>query len=277
MIRFLKLVNFELNRFRKIYVTLLLLTLLSQIAGVLRSTKGYLNDAYEIINLEKLTEKAYVLENGGFTFSHITGTLLFLGPIALSAVALIFYIFLIWYRDWFGKNTFVYRLLMMPTSRMSVYLSKATAIFLMVLGLVAFQLMILPLENTIFEWMIPETFLNYSMTIDSIINSNSLLRIIIPGTFSGFLINYGMGLMIMFILFAIILFERSYRIKGIVMGILYAAAVSALFVAPLMAMAYGVIYLYSGEIVGVLLFLSIFITGLTLWVSRWLITKKITV
>ncbi|MEC2055823.1 hypothetical protein I6J18_03275 [Peribacillus psychrosaccharolyticus] len=277
MNRYLKLVNFELNRFRKIYVTLILLTLLSQIAAVLLLTKGYLNDAYETIKLENLTEKSYVLEYGGFDFTHITGSLLFLGPIALSAGALIFYIFLIWYRDWFGKNTFAYRLLMLPTSRVFVYLSKATAIFLMVLGLVAIQLMILPLENTIYEWMIPKTFLNYSMTIDSIINSNPLLRIIIPGTFSGFLINYGIGLMIMFILFAIILFERSYRIKGIIMGILYAAAVTAVFVTPLMAMGFEVIYLYPGELFGVLLILSILITGLTLWVSRWLIIKKITV
>ena len=277
MISYLKLVNFELIRFKKIYITLLILTLISQVAGVMLLTKGYLNNAYEIINLEKLTEKAYVLENGGFVFSSITGSLWFLGPIALSAVALIFYIFLIWYRDWFGKNTFVYRLLMLPTSRMSVFLSKAAAIFLMVLGLVAFQLMILPLENAFFEWMIPKTFLNYSMTVDSIINSNEILRILIPGTFSQFLINYGAGLMIMFILFAIILFERSYRIKGIVMGILYAAAVSGVFVAPVLAMDFEIIYLYPGEILAVLLILSLFITGLTLWISRWLIIKKITV
>lgn len=277
MNRYLKLVNFELNRFRKIYVTLILLILLSQIAAVLLLTKGYLNDVYKTIKLENLTEKAYVLEYGGNVFSPITGSLFFLGPIALSAGALIFYIFLIWYRDWFGKNTFAYRLLMLPTSRMSVYLSKAAAIFLMVLGLVAFQLMILPLENMIYEWMIPKTFLNYSMTIDSIINSNPLLRIIIPGTFSGFLINYGIGLMIMLILFAIILFERSYRIKGIIMGILYAAAVTAVFVTPLMAMDFEVIYLYPGELFGVLLILGILIIGFTLWVSRWLIIKKITV
>lgn len=277
MIRYLKLVNFELNRFRKIYFSLLVLTLISQFAGVLVQTKSFLNDAHEIINLENLTDKAYILEYGGFDFTHISSSLWFLAPIALSAVALIFYIFLIWYRDWFGKNTFVYRLLILPTSRMSVLLSKAAAIFLMVLGLVAFQLMILPIENALLEWMIPETFLNYSMTIDSINHSNELLRIIIPRTFSQFLINYGVGLMIMFILFAIILFERSYHLKGIIMGILYTVAVTAVFVAPLAAIGYGIIYLYPGEILVLLLILGTCITGLTLWVSRWLIIKKITV
>ena len=39
----------------------------------------------------------------------------FLGPIALCIAALIIYVFFIWYRDWLGKNTFAYRLLMLPT------------------------------------------------------------------------------------------------------------------------------------------------------------------
>ncbi|MEK3796696.1 hypothetical protein MHI18_00315 [Peribacillus sp. FSL H8-0477] len=274
MIRYLKLVNFELNRFKKIYFTLLVLTLLSQSAAVLFQTRSYLKRTFEIMKLENLTEKAYVLEYGGFYFSYITDFLLFIGPFALSLVALIFYIFLIWYRDWFGKNTFVYRLLMLPTSRMSVYLSKATAIFLMVLGLVAFQLMILPLEYKLCEWMIPETFLNSSITINSIINSSDLLRIIIPESFSLFLIYCGMVLMIMFILFAIILFERSYRVKGIVMGVLYIVAASTMIVGPVY---FGGDYLYLEEKFGLLLILCICITGLTLWVSRWLLIKKITV
>ncbi len=151
MMRYIKLVNFEINRFSKIYLSLLLITLVSQFAGVIIVTKSLLKDARETISNEKLSEAAYIANYGGIDFTHIANTLLFVGPIALSAVALIFYIFLIWYRDWFGKNTFIYRILMLPTSRLSIYLSKATAIFLMVLGLIAFQIIILPMENAIFH------------------------------------------------------------------------------------------------------------------------------
>ena len=55
----------------------------------------------------------------------------------LCIVALIFYCFIIWYRDWFGKNTFAYRLLMLPTSRLNLYIAKATTILLFILGLLA--------------------------------------------------------------------------------------------------------------------------------------------
>lgn len=93
MMRYIKLVNFEINRFSKIYLTLLLITVLSQFAGVLIVTKSLINDAKETMLQEKLTEAAYLSQYGGIDFTHIANTLWFLGPIALSAVALIFYIF----------------------------------------------------------------------------------------------------------------------------------------------------------------------------------------
>ena len=47
-----------------------------------------------------------------------------MGPIALCVVVLIIYVFFIWYRDWLGKNTFIYRLLMLPTARIQCLFSK---------------------------------------------------------------------------------------------------------------------------------------------------------
>ena len=35
------------------------------------------------------------------------------------------YVFFIWYRDWLGKYTFAYRLLMLPTTRINIYFAKA--------------------------------------------------------------------------------------------------------------------------------------------------------
>ncbi|MFF2500913.1 hypothetical protein [Peribacillus sp. NPDC058075] len=276
MMRYIKLVNFEINRFSKIYLSLLLITLVSQFAGVLIVTKSLLNDAKEIMLQEKLSEAAYVANYGGIDFTHIANTLWFLGPIALSAVALIFYIFLIWYRDWFGKNTFIYRILMLPTSRLSIYLSKATAIFLMVLGMVAFQIIILPMENTLFNSKIPEAFLN-EMSIPTIAKTSPILAMIIPNNFTEFLLSYGIGLMVMSIVFTAIMFERSFRIKGIILGLVYGGVTAALFLAPVFIMDSGIFHFYSNELFSLLLTLGIIVTGLSIWLGSWLLKNRVTV
>ncbi|MES1041151.1 hypothetical protein [Peribacillus simplex] len=276
MMRYIKLVNFEINRFSKIYLSLLLITLVSQFAGVLIVTKSLLNDAKEIMLQEKLSEAAYVANYGGIDFTHIANTLWFLGPIALSAVALIFYIFLIWYRDWFGKNTFIYRILMLPTSRLSIYLSKATAIFLMVLGMVAFQIIILPMENTLFNSKIPEVFLN-EMSIPTIAKTSPILAMIIPNNFTEFLLSYGIGLMVMSVVFTAIMFERSFRIKGIILGLVYGGVTAALFLAPVFIMDSGIFHFYSNELFSLLLTLGIIVTGLSIWLGSWLLKNRVTV
>ncbi|MGE7186143.1 hypothetical protein ACQKKK_19885 [Peribacillus sp. NPDC006672] len=277
MMRYIKLVNFEINRFSKIYLSLLLITLVSQFVGVFMVTKDFLDGAKETMSDEKLSEAAFVTTYGGIDFTHIANTLWFLGPIALSAVALIFYIFLIWYRDWFGKNTFIYRLLMLPTSRLSIYLSKATAIFLMVLGLIAFQIIILPMENALFNSNVPEAFLNMEMSTSTIAAANRVLMLIIPSTFTQFLLSYGSGLMIMSILFTAIMFERSFRIKGIVMGLVYCGIAAVLFLAPVFIMDSGIFHFYSKELFGLLLTLGIIVTGLSVWLGSWLLKNRVTV
>ncbi|MFJ7931387.1 hypothetical protein [Peribacillus sp. NPDC096448] len=277
MMRYIKLVNFEINRFSKIYLSLLLITLVSQFAGVFMVTKDYLDGAKKTMSEEKLSEAAFVTNYGGIDFTYIANSLWFQGPIALSAVALIFYIFLIWYRDWFGKNTFIYRLLMLPTSRLSIYLSKATAIFLMVLGLIAFQIIILPMENGLFNSNVPEAFLNMEMSTSTIAAANMVLMLIIPSTFTQFLLSYGIGLMIMSILFTAIMFERSFRIKGIILGLIYCGISAVVFLAPFFVMEIGNFYFYPNELFGLQLALGIILTGLSVWLGAWLLKKRVTV
>ena len=49
MNRYLKLVNFEFNRFLKLYLVLIGITILSQIIGVIVESRVYLNRANEVI------------------------------------------------------------------------------------------------------------------------------------------------------------------------------------------------------------------------------------
>src|SRR5690625_4943892 len=149
MKNYLKLVNFEFNRFFKVYAALIAITVVSQITGIIVLSKSYMNEANTMIYNNGLSQATYIEQYGTMSFYSITQTFWVMGPIALCMGALIFYIFLTWYRDWFGKNTFIYRLLMLPTARLNVFLAKATSIMLMVLGLVSIQLLLLDRKSVV--------------------------------------------------------------------------------------------------------------------------------
>ncbi|MFC4024806.1 hypothetical protein ACFOUV_13465 [Oceanobacillus longus] len=274
---YFKLVNFELGRFMKVYLVLIGITIISQIAGVIVKSRSYLAEANQAINIDSIPKEQFLQQSGQMSMVPITQSLWFMGPIALCIAALIFCSFFIWYREWFGKNTFIYRLLMLPNARLHVYLAKASSIFLMVLGLVSIQLILLPIESTILKFIVPFDF-RMDMEISDIVNNFSYLFILIPDSFMQFIINYGIGFMAIFILFTAILFERSFRLKGILLGFGYSLLATVVFLFPLiLEIFFGVNYLYPTELFFVELILAIIVTGASIWMSNYLMNKRITV
>ena len=272
MNRYLKLVNFEINRASKLFASLLAIVAVSQFAGVVVESKTYLNEASRFMREQSGTQAEFLNSYGTISFSQIITSVWSLGPIALSAALLILYIFLIWYRDWFGKNTFIYRLLMLPTERINIFFAKATAIVLLVLGLIAFQLILLPLQQMLFESLVPAGLVGYS-DYHHALNSFWFLSLIIPYSFDQFLVSYGIGITAVFLLFTAILFERSFRWKGIVIGILFVIGAGLLLLTPFFVEE----MLYPKELLLLEGILFILITALSIVISRFLLKKKITV
>ncbi|MBY7142186.1 hypothetical protein KFZ56_03580 [Virgibacillus sp. NKC19-3] len=282
MNRYVKLVHFELGRFMKMYLVLIAITVVSQIAGVIVRSRSYVSDANETIYEDLVPIDQFLEQTGPMSMVQINQSIWFVGPIMLCIVALLFYSFFIWYRDWLGKNTFIYRLLMLPTARLNIFLAKATAIFLMVLGLVALQLILLPVESTVLSWMIPQD-LRMDMTVSEMINTsvngwNSVLQLLIPQSFIQFMINYGIGFMAVFVLFTAILFERSFRWKGVLLGVIYSVCAFTIFLFPMiLEMIFLINYLYPVELLIVETILGILVISVTIWMSNYLLNKKVTV
>ena len=278
MSRYLKLVNFELSRFMKIYLVLIAITVISQITGIIVKSKGYLNEVHRTIYGDSISKAQYIEEYGTITFmDYTTSSLWFLAPIALCIAALMFYVFFIWYRDWFGKNTFIYRLLLLPSARLNVLLAKATTILLLVFGLVSIQLILLPIENNIFKWIIPLDF-RTDLPIHEMLEESRELSVLIPRSFVEFIIHYGIGIMAVLVIFTVILFERSYRLKGILMAILFGLLAIVIFFLPdFVELLLQKNYLYPIEHLVVRGILGIIVIGLSIWVSNFLLNKKINV
>ena len=277
MKKFLKLLNFELNRFKKIYIVLILLTVVIQITGVIYKTLNYMNDVNDTMRETSINASEYVSQNGTMDFKTILNTSWFFFSVALCAAALVIYLFFIWYREWFGKNTFIYRLLMLPTSRVNIYLSKALTIFLLVLGLIGIQLILLPIENFIFKAIIPTEF-RIDLKLADAIRLSDYLHILIPGSFLTFLIFYGLGFLAVTILFTGILFERSFRFKGIIMGGIYCILSVIVFFAPLLIETFFMPnFLYPIERFFIELIMGIVVLIGSISMSVFLLKNKVTV
>src|SRR5690625_826435 len=224
-----------------------------------------------------LSKATFIEMYGHMSFSQILTSVWFLGPIALCIGAVAFYIFLIWYRDWFGKNTFIYRLLMLPTARLNVFLAKATSIMMMVIGLVSIQLLLLPIESRILKMIVPKDF-RVDLPATEIISHSDYLQILIPQSFIEFILYYGVGFMAVVILFTAILFERSYRVKGIVLGVLYGSLAVILFFSPLFVNeSIAVNFFYPLEVLLLEIVMGFIIIIGSILLSKFLLKSRVTV
>ena len=276
MNRYLKLVNFEFNRFLKFYLVLIGITILSQMIGVIFKSQKYMNRANELMYEELIPKDKIIEQIGKISLITISNTLWFFGPIALCAVVLVIYVFFIWYRDWNGKNTFIYRLLMLPTSRIHIYLAKATTIVLFVLGLVALQLLLLPIESQVLQWMVPNEF-RTDIPVHEISNSE-YLRILIPHSFFDFILFYCMGIATVFIVFTAILFERSYRKIGIIYGILFCILSLIILAVPILIDSFILVrFFYPIELLFMELVAGFIVLTIAIWTSNYLIKNKVRV
>ena len=277
MSNYLKLVNFELSRFMKLYVVMICFTIIMQITGVIVKSKSYMGLANEEMYQNMMSKAEFINQHGEFSFYWLTQSIWFMGPIGLCGAALLFYMFLIWYRDWLGKNTFIYRLLMIPTARMNVYLAKATTIFLMVIGMVALQLALFPVEAVVMQWMVPVDF-RLDLSLLETIFSLNFAAVLFPLTPTEFILWYGAGAISIMVIFTAILFERSFRWKGILIGLVYIALSAGLIMLPVLIDDFFMNgYLYPIELIGTTVLMGLLVTGISLFTSHYLLNKKVTV
>src|SRR5690625_4697778 len=189
MRHFLLLVHFEMNRFFKLYMTLIIVVFLMQLAVVLMKCYQFVQLIKSVTKDGRVTPEQFNQEYGPFYFLNVVESPLFIIPIIIGIGALLFYMFFIWYRDWFAKNTFIYRLLMLPTNRMNIFYAKLTTIILTIFGLLAAQIIMFAFYTELMTWMIPQGY-RVDVPIGMLITSSLYLQMIIPGSVSGFFITY---------------------------------------------------------------------------------------
>ena len=120
---------------------------------------------------------------------------------------------------------------MLPTERVNIYLSKLTTIFLITLSFVSMQLILMPIEMQIIKWIVSEQF-RVDLKIAEVFSYSIDTGVLYPPTFFEFALSYGIGIVCVAVIFTAILFERSYRFKGILFGIVYGIISGIIIISP---------------------------------------------
>lgn len=273
---FLKLLAFEFERFSKFYGALILLTVASQLIGIIVESRKYVSTANEMLYGQGMTVEQYIGQYGWMSMGTFLTTVWAWGPVLFCLVALVFYSFFIWYREWFGRTTFAYRLLMLPVPRIQIFLSKLVMVFLAVLALIALELGILWLGSYLMQALVPTELFLYQSLTEMI--GRSFLSMLIPGHFFDFLFYYVTGLMALTVLFTCILLERSFRGFGVLTALVYAGLAVAVYISPLVfhLRSYHGIF-YPSELYLLIIGMSLVLITASIFFSNYLLKRKITV
>lgn len=276
MNKYMKLVRFELNRFWNLYLILIGITVILQLTGVIVLAKQYVAQATHIMYENALSPAQFLQQYTHMPFQQrMIDSLWFTGPVMICGVTLVIYVFFIWYRDWLGKNTFIYRLLMLPMTRMNLYFSKLTTMILMVFGLVAVQMVLLVIGNQMIESIVPAD-LRLDLPVWEF-NRFSWLGALIPRTFTEWIIYYSIGLMAVCVLFTAVLFERSFRWKGIILAIIYSVLSVLVFTSPFFVHSSLDGYFYPAELLGLEILAGLIVTAGAIGTGHYLLKNKIRV
>lgn len=276
MNNYLKLVNFEMNRFFKLYVILIGITIISQLIGIVIVSKSYLENTKRIMFQDQLSFSEFMASgynNSPFQQFMNSGFVIF--SIFMCIIILVMYVFFIWYRDWFAKNTFIYRLLQLPTNRLTIYFAKMTAIMLFIFGLITLQLILIPIELQMMKSIIPTDY-RTNFSLYELFNTD-IWAMMYPKSFIDFIMNYGMGIIFVAVLFTAILIERSFRLKGIFFAVIYGLLSFVVFMVPIILMNQFPNYLYPLELLIIALLTSSLVLGAAIWLASYLLKHKITV
>ena len=275
---FVHLTSFEVNRLFKFLVSIMSLTVLANLIGFTLVPWQYTSDINQYMVQENATATQALDIFSPFTLSRVTHSFWVMGPVALGVIAFLFYSFFIWYREWFGRNTFAYRLLMLPVSRMQLFFSKLLTIFIGIFSLVSIKLISLYIGHHIALAIVPEEFTT-NLSFLHMLSEQFTFYYVLPIESSFFFPSIGLGLVFLIVLFTIILMERSFAIKGIVMGAAYGTGALLLVVFPFFLgdLFSNYYLLYDSELLLIEVTILLIISIVSIGISRHLLKHKITI
>lgn len=274
MKKFTGLFLFEINRIKKAYFLLVGAVILLQVASVVLASNNYMS-IFRNYQKETMGNTYEFLENRGkFDFFQVQSHVLFEFSIVLGVLALLVYAFVIWYRDWIGKNNLSYRLLAIPGSRMSVFYAKIACILLLMGGLLAMQVIMLYVGEILTGLIIPSEMFEATQFM-GYTSKGEAVSYVLPTRILDFVLHYTVGITVLVIAKLTIILQLSYKWKGLASGIALAGVL--IFMLITFFMSDLVLYIFPLETLVLMIAFCVLGTGAALVAIHYLMKNKISV
>lgn len=207
MKQYIQLTNEEIKRSFKLYVIAVLVMAAIELVSVVAQVMYHERKVENFMELNRVSVAEALKQIDTLGYSEASSFFSYMTLIGMAIVVI--YAIQIWYRDWLGETKYIYRLLMLPGSRASIFFSKLTTVFLIIVSFIGIQWCVMQLGFYLFDWLIqPE----YQNQIDL-----SPVQNVMSEFYTTNLIDMGIilaiSLFIVSFIFLLILIERSFR-KG---------------------------------------------------------------
>ncbi|MDK2562132.1 hypothetical protein QOZ84_01115 [Romboutsia sedimentorum] len=267
MNKILTLYNIEFKRIYKLYFTLLGLLLVGNIGIVAKQLHRQVNIAASKAKAKASMEllKSSLVKNGlwegGIGDIYLFTTII----LGIAVMFCLIYCIVIWYRDFVGKNKTAYTLFMLPNNKFAIYISKAITIVVMIYGVIMTQIL---------SWIIEANIIKMLCNIDMYQIKYIILHLRPRHLIQPYLLDFIMVdvigvILAVLVIFTAVMIQRSFKIKGMILAIIYTLASILIYVFLIRYAGYSdkILVLHS------IYYIALFTISTTL--SYYLINKKI--
>ena len=209
MKKYLKLLAYELENSKKLIAILVAGVTLLQSVSFIQMIREY----KQIVEIQ--ISQLGTLKGVKFDFSVFTSNGWFILSIMGSVALIGAYIFYIWLKEWYKQGKSIYRVLMLPGSRMSIYWAKFTTILMLILILLGLEMVLLTgamkLAGVIIGDQLVGTGNNWYVFVQGNDQYVNPLEMLYPATWMDFSLTYGVGICAVSTCFQLIILAMSTR------------------------------------------------------------------
>lgn len=207
MKQYIQLTNEEIKRSFKLYMIVVLVMAVIELASIVAQVMYHERKVENFMELNRVSVAEALKQIDTLGYSEASSFFSYMTLIGMAIVVI--YAIQIWYRDWLGETKYIYRLLMLPGNRASIFFSKLTTVFLIIVSFIGIQWCVLQSGFYLFDWLIQPEYQNRSdlSPVRNVMNDFYTMNLIDLG------IILAISLFIVSFIFLLILIERSFR-KG---------------------------------------------------------------
>ncbi|WP_075642104.1 hypothetical protein [Exiguobacterium indicum] len=205
MKQYIQLTNEEIKRSFKIYVIFVLVMAAIELVSVVVNVKLHERRVEDYLKSDVVTLYEALNEVGKISFVDTTTFYSYATMVGMALVLI--YTVQIWYRDWIGETKYIYRLLMLPGNRISIFFSKWTTLLLIIMSFLGIQWCLIQIGNLLFNWSVRVDYLDK----DSHRTLGSTLGEIFSLNLTNLFVILAVSMLIVSFIFLLVLIERSHR------------------------------------------------------------------